>query len=467
MTINPGGTSTGRLAASPSARLERLPRITGPHRVWLVILSVMYMCDLADIYGLSYAAPAMRKTWELSTTQVGALTSCTFLGMAIGAVVGGRLSDRFGRRRTMIIAALIFSLSSILSGLAPGFWVFAVLRFLTGAGLQAALGVVLVYVAEMFPKASRGRFLSVVVGMGSLGIPLIAVASRAIVPAGPETWRWIFVLGGIGLIPALLGLFLLPESVRWDESNGNAARAGRFVTRLEQQIIARTGAPLPDPGPAAVAAKQAATQLFTARYRRRTLVSCAAMALLILGFYGFNNWVPTLLVDRGFTMADALTVGTILSLAPVAGALAAVPITDRWERRWICMVLCLLAAAAMIVFAFTHNYAALVISGFVAAFVLLTNTVVLYAYLPEIFPTPLRGAGSGLANGAGRVAGIASGFVIAAIAGSFGFGGAFTATALFTALTGLVLGFFGENTHNRNLDEIGAPESSEVAKEPA
>ncbi len=465
-TTDPTGSQATSIA-SPSARLERLPRIVGPHRIWLVILSVMYMCDLADIYGLSYAAPAMRKTWDLSTTQVGALTSCTFAGMAIGAVVGGRLSDRFGRRRTMIVAALIFSLSSILSGLAPGFWVFAILRFLTGAGLQAALGVVLVYVAEMFPRAARGRFLSIVVGMGSLGIPFIAVASRAIVPAGPETWRWVFVLGGIGLIPALLGSFLLPESVRWDECNGQVPRADKLVTRLEQQVVARTGAALPNPTFAVLAVKQPVTQLFTARYRRRTLVSSAAMALLILGFYGFNNWVPTLLVDRGFTVAEALTVSTLLSIAPVIGSLAAVPITDRWERRWTCLVLCLLAAAAMIVFALTHNYAALVISGFVAAFILLTNTAVLYAYLPEIFPTTLRGAGAGLANGTGRVAGIASGFIIAAIAGASGFGGAFTATAVFTALTGLVLGFFGENTHNRNLDEIGAPESSEVAKEPA
>lgn len=440
--------------ASPSVRLERLPRIARWHRVWIAILGVMYGCDWADIYSLPNAAPAMRKTWELSTTHVGALTSCTFLGMAVGAVVGGRLADRFGRRPTMVVATVIFSLGSVLSGLAPGYTVFAILRFLTGAGLQAVIGVVLVYVTEMFPRVSRGRFLAIVIGLGSLGMPLITVASRTIVPAGPETWRWVFVLGGIGLIPAVLAQFLLPESVRWEERNGKAAHADRLVTRLEEQVIVRTGAALPDPAPVAA---QPVTQLLTARYRRRTVLHCAAMALLVLGFYGFNNWVPTLLVDRGFTLAGALTVSTALSLAMVPGAFAAVPITDRWERKRICMTLCLLAAGALIAFAFTHSYTALVVSGFVAEFFLVTNVTVLYAYLPEIFPTALRGADTGLTTGVGRVAGIASGFVTAAMADWLGFEGAFGAAALFTAMAGLALGFFGKKTRNRNLDDVGVP----------
>jgi len=440
---------------SPSARLERVPYLARRQIGWVVILSAMYMCDFADIYSLSYAAPAMRETWELSNTELGALWSYTFLGMAFGAVVGGRLSDRFGRRNTMIYSGLLFSLGSIACAVAPNYATFGLLRFVTAAGLQSALGVVLVYVVEMFPRASRGRYLSLVIALGALGMPLIAMAARAIVPLGPESWRWVFAIGAVGLVPVVLAKFL-PESVRWDELRGNRQRAQSLVTEIEREITSRFAIELPDPSLATRDKSLPVTELFSRKWRRRTLVSSAVMVFVILGFYGFNNWVPTLLVDRGFSVSAALTVSTVISFAPFIGSLAAIPVTDRWQRRWMCLIVCCLIAAGMLVFAFTQNYVVLLGSGFFVSFLLLTNSALLYAYLPEVFPTALRGVGAGVANGAGRVAGIVSGLVIAAIAARFGFGGVFTATAVFMLLAGLILGFFGENTSNRGLDEINA-----------
>ncbi|MFD9664845.1 MFS transporter [Rhodococcus sp. NPDC059968] len=456
--VDPPSSPPTTRPASASARLERLPRITRSHWVWITILSFIYACDWADIFSLSYAIPAMRQTWNLSTTQIGALTSCAFAGMAIGAVVGGRLSDRFGRRPTLIAGTVVFSIASILSALSPNYEVFAVLRTLTGAGLQAVVGVVLIYVAEMFPRMSRGRYISLVIGLGSLGMPPMALAARIIVPAGPETWRWVFVLGGIGLLAVIFVPFLLPESVRWDESNGKTSRADQLVTALEQQVTAHTGSPLPAPAPAVPTAPQPMTDLFIDPYRRRTVVLCVAMIFFLLGYYGFNNWVPTLLVDRGLTISDALTVSTVLSASPLAATLLALPITDRWERKRTCMVLCLLAAAAVTTFAYTHNYAILVVSGFTTQLFFVTTFQVLYAYLPENFPTTLRGSGAGLANGVGRAAGIASGFITAAVVAMLGFAGAFGAAALFSTVAGLVIGVFGANTHNRNLDDIDGRE---------
>jgi len=465
--VDPPSSSPTTHSVSPSARLERLPRITRSHRVWIALLSFIYACDWADIFSLSYAMPAMRETWQLSTTQIGAVTSCTFAGMAIGAVLGGRLSDKFGRRPTLIAGTVVFSVASILSALSPNYEVFAVLRTLTGAGLQAVVGVVLVYVTETFPRVSRGRYISLVIGLGSLGMPPMALAARIIVPAGPETWRWVFVLGGIGLLAVVFVPKLLPESVRWDETNGKTARAAQLVTTLEQQVIARTGSPLPAPAPAAPTTPQPMSNLFTARYRRRTVVLCVAMTFFLLGYYGFNNWVPTLLVDRGLSISAALTVTTVLSASPLAATLLALPITDRWERKRTCMVLCMLAAAAVTAFAYTHNYATLVVSGFLTQLFFVTTFQVLYAYLPENFPTALRGSGAGLANGVGRAAGIASGFITAAIVTVLGFAGAFGAAALFSTLAGLIIGTFGANTHNRNLDDVDGHQQSAVAKSSA
>jgi putative MFS transporter len=440
-------------AALPSTRLERLPRITRSHVRWTVVLASLFLCELGDIATLSYSAPAIRTDWRLSITEVGALTSATFLGMFFGALLGGRLADRYGRRTVLVTAATFFSLCSILSALAPGYAVFAALRFLTGAGVQATTGVLLVYAVEMFPRTSRGRYLSVMIALGGLGIPLIAGAARLLVPLGPDGWRWVFVVGGAGLVPAVLGALLLPESVRWLEANGRRDTADRIVDRLERDLTAR-GVVLPEPEIRGAEPRHGLAELRGSRYLRRTVVTSAVMVLAILSYYGFNSWVATLLVDRGFDTTQALTISAVLALAPVLGALAALPIIDRWERRRTSGVLCALVAVAMVVFAVTHDTVALVVAGFVAALLLQANTAVLYAYLPEVFPTTLRGIGSGIANGAGRIAGVANGFLVAAVAGMAGFTGVFLTTAVLVLLAGVVLWALGVDTRGRPLDDI-------------
>jgi len=438
----------GRLAA----RLERLPRTTRSHRGWMAVLGVLFVCDLIDTNALAYAAPAIRAEWGLSVAQIGQLTSYTFLGMFAGAILGGRLADRIGRRPTVIWATVLYSVASLLCALAPNVAVLGVLRVITGVGIQAVTGVLIVYVAEMFPGASRGRCQALMLGIGLLGVPLAAGAARLIVPLSADAWRWLFIFGAIGLVPALVARFVLPESVRWAAVNGRLAEARNTVERLESQLPG----PLPEvAGSTAIHERKKPSDLFARGTRKRTVVATLTLVFAILGFYGFNSWIPTLLVERGYSTTEALSITTIFSIAPFAGALAGMLLADRFQRRTTMLALTAVIAALMLVFAFTGSYWLLVVSGFVATLLLQTNTAVLYAYLPEVFPTVLRGLGAGFANGLGRLAGFGNAFLIAAIAGALGFGGVFTATAVFILLAGLTVGLFGERTRGRRLEEIG------------
>lgn len=439
-------------AGALAARLERLPRTTKTHRLWMVLLGLLFICDLADNNVLAYAAPAIRADWGLSVAQIGQLTSITFLGMFAGGVLGGRLSDRFGRRWMILWGTVLSSIASLLCAFVPDLTLLIPLRFLMGFGIQAVTGALIVYVAEMFPGRSRGRSQALMLGIGLLGVPLIAGAARLIVPLSPEAWRWLFVVGAIGVLPAVVARFALPESVRWAALNGRAAEARATVERIEGE----SADPLPEaPATTGPVRQRRPRELFTAGTRKRTLVASLTMIFAILGFYGFNSWVPTLLVERGYSTADALTVSSIFSIGPFAGALLGAVLTDRFQRRTAMMVLTAIVAVSMLVFAFTESYWVLVVSGFVATLLLQTNTAVLYAYLPEIFPTSLRGLGAGLANGIGRLAGFGGAFLIAAIAGALGFGAVFTTTAVFILLAGLTVGLFGERTRGRRLEEIG------------
>ncbi|MGW4587761.1 MFS transporter [Amycolatopsis thermoflava] len=445
-------TTDHTVAARLAARMERLPRTTHSHRGWMVLLGSLFICDLIDTNALAYAAPAIQAEWGLSVGQIGQLTSYSFFGMFVGAILGGRLADRVGRRRTVVWATVLYSVASLLCALAPTVAVLGVLRVVTGVGIQAVTGVLIVYVAEMFPGASRGRCQALMLGIGLLGVPLAAGAARVIVPLSPNAWRWLFVFGAIGLVPALVARFVLPESVRWAVLNGRVAEATATVERLEAQ----SAHPLPEIVDVPVVhERKRPAELFAHGIRKRTVVATLTLVFGILGFYGFNSWVPTLLVERGYSTTEALTITTIFSVAPFAGALVGMVLADRFQRRTTSMVLTAVIAASMLVFAFTGSHWLLVVSGFVVTLLLQTNTAVLYAYLPEVFPTGLRGLGAGFANGFGRLAGFGNAFLIAAIAGALGFGGVFTATAVFILLAGLTVGLFGERTRGRRLEEIG------------
>ncbi|MEU6129564.1 MFS transporter [Saccharopolyspora sp. NPDC047091] len=452
------------------ARLDRLPHTTRSHRTWMVLLGALFIADLADLNVLSYAAPAIREQWGLSVQQIGHLTSLSFLGMFAGALAGGRLADRFGRRRVVIGATLFYAAASLLCALAPNFALLGVFRLLSGLGVQAVTGVLIVYIAEMFPQRRRGRIQALMLGIGLLGVPFIAGAARLLVPLGDSSWRWMFVVAAVGLVPAAVAWFALPESARWLLVQDREAEAERIIARLEreaglapdqdvvraaEQDVARTAAPDRGPDRAPLAA------LFRGRTRRTTTVTSMVMVFHILGFYGFNAWVPTLLVEQGYSHETTLTITTVFAIAPFAGALAGTLVADRWERKTVSLVLAASSAAAIGLFAVGQQLWLVVLGGFLATLLLQTNTAVLYSYLPEVFPTALRGAGAGLANGMGRLAGTVNGVLIAAVFAVFGFSGAFLAAALFILCQGLVLFTFGERTTGRRLTDTVDDELAE------
>ncbi|MFK4548069.1 putative MFS transporter [Streptomyces tendae] len=432
------------------ARFDRLPRMTSAHWRWLPLLGLLSLGDTVDINALSYAAPAMRKNWGLSISQIGNLTSLSFLGMFIGALVGGRLADRYGRKRMILIGTMLYSLSSILCGLSPNFAVLGVFRTLSGVGIAATIGVLSVYVAEMYPTKVRGRIQAAVLGVGLLGVPFAAFSAKLLVPLGSEAWRWVFVIGAVGLVPAVLAVFLLPESVRWLIAAGRYEEATRLVSGLEL----RYSGELPPPVltvPAAPPARGKVADLFTGSQRRITIVTALSLMSGIVAFYGFNSWVPTLLDERDHSTDTALTITTILSIAPPIGALVGMLVTDRWQRRYVLAAISLTTAVLMVVFAVTTSLWPTIVVGFLISMFLQSNAVTVYAYLPEVFPTTLRGLGAGLGNGAGRLAGIGGAALVAAIYAVAGFVGVFLTTALFSLVTAVILGLFGENTQNRSL----------------
>lgn len=444
------------LASELSPRLDRLP-VSRFHRRIMYGVCFAFFFELADLNSFAYAATGLRKYEHMSVGTIANVTSASFAGMFLGAIFGGRLADRLGRRRALAWAVVWFSLFSLLNALAPDTAVIALARFLTGIGLSAMTVIAITYLAELMPQSHRGRMQGAALAVGLIGIPAMAFFARAVVPTGPDGWRWVFVAGAAG-VASLAVILRLPESPRWLLEHGRPEKAEATLAAIEAEVT-RSAGELPPPAapPAPVPAVTGVGSLFRGGLGGRTLMLVGAWIFQTLGFYGFTSWVPVLLADHGFTLTKSLTFTAITTIGAVPGALLAWVISDRYRRKSPLIAVAALTAVCGLAYGVSFNTAAILVFGFGVSFFIQTFAALLYAYTPELYPTGLRNTGSGLAYGTGRLANIAGPYIVSAIYGGAGYPWVFVYIAVCWALAALVIGLFGPRTGDIALEELQRP----------
>ena len=438
--------------SNPVARLDRL-RPTSRHFLWIGILGLGYLVETFDNTVFGYLAPAIRAQWGLSIASVGVITSAVFYGMMAGGLIGGRLLDRFGRKPVLIWSSVFYSVTSVFCAVAPNFQALFVGRVLTGFAVQAATGAILVFVSEMYPRLSRGRFFAAVIFFGYVGAPVTSFTAAAIAPSGPSAWRWVFGLGLIGVVIAVAVAAGLPETVRWLSMHGRRPAAVTIVENLET-LDRRRGelAPVqPVPEPPATGSFR---ELFKRVYARRLLVVTVTFGAMLFCQYGFAAYLATILVGSGMTQAHALHTASIITL----GTLAAAPIlffgADRVERKTAILLEAAVTAAGLVVFGHAQNSTTVIIAGMAVYAGLAALVTSFYNFITEIFPTEVRGVGTGIVNGIGRIAGIISSLAVASMYVRFGVSRLYLILGCIVMAAGAVVFVLGPRTTQRSLETI-------------
>jgi len=255
------------------------------------------MFDAMDVLMLSFLLAPIRGEFKLDAAGAGLVASATFVGMFIGAAAAGRLADRYGRRAVFTTTLVIFSIGSALSALAPTFETLLAARIIAGLGLGGELPVVATLVSELSPRAQRGRMIVLLESFWAYGTILAGIVAITVV--ANYGWRWGFA---VGALPALYVAYLrraLPESPRFLAEKGRAPEADAVVRRVERA----GGGALLTLAPAVAptrAGHTRMTELFVARYARRTVMLWILWFGVVLTYYGMFLWIPSLLVARGF-----------------------------------------------------------------------------------------------------------------------------------------------------------------------
>ena len=419
----------------------------------LAIFGLVWAADAMQVLAIGFAAPSLAATFGLSIPQAIQAGTAFFVGMLLGAWGFGRLADRIGRRRVLIVTVLIDAVFGLASVFAGDFATLLALRLLTGVGVGGTLPVDYAMMAEFLPSRRRGRWLVALEGFWAVGTILVALAAwLAASWAGSEAWRWLFAATAL---PALIGLALrwwLPESPHWLLARGEGVQARAVLDR----IAAANGRP-PVAGELQAVPRVEArmADLVTGGLRRRTLLILATWLLVSTAYYGVFIWLPGRLVTEGHGFVRGYGFLVLLALAQVPGyALAAVGVETIGRRRTL---MGFLGASALGCFLFVVAAT----PGLVAAslllmsFALLGTWGALYAYTPELYPTSLRATGMGAAGAMARVGGLLAPSAIALVVGAdFAL-----AIALFAALllvAALAVSRIEVETRGRPLGEAAA-----------
>jgi putative MFS transporter len=436
---------------SAAARLDRLP-ISSFHRDIVRLLAYIFFFELGDLNSFAFAAPGVRQAWHLSIGTISFITSASFVGMFIGATTGGWFSDRVGRKRALVLTTVWYSGCSLLNAFAWDTTSLFATRLLTGVGLSSMTVVAMTYISEMFPARLRGGYQARILTIGLCGIPVTAYVARFIIPLAPWGWRAVFVWGSLAIAFPFFA-WRLEESPRWFENHGRADDADATMNRIEARVREEVGELPPVVATPAVIPRPAGLrELVASGSLGRLMLLMSIWMCQTLGIYGFLSWVPTLLVEHGFSVVRSLEQSSAMSVGAVPGAWIAMKMSDRWERKSLIGIVAVVIAVCGLSYGLSFRTTTIVIFGFLVAMGQQVFAALLYAYTPECFPTQVRNTGTGLSYGMGRLAnGLVGPFIVAFLFQQFGYTIVFAYIAVCWAMVAILVTSFGPKTRGRTL----------------
>lgn len=390
--------------------------LSGNQRLLLVLIGVGSMLEFWDAYLIGFIMAFLIKPWGLTYGIMGTVLLASGAGAILGGVVWGWMADRYGRKPVFVGSLLLLAAASVGLAFTPdGGWIYmAALRTVIGF-CTAGYFIQIALVNEFMPPKKRATLTGVVSAITTFGLLLGSFSGAYIIPS--IGWRWTFALGAAPAVIALIGAYFIPESPRWLALRGRREEARHAVS----WALGRT-APAEDvEAPQPVAAPRWGA-LFA--FPRSVLTSSLINIGLLAGYYGIVLWAPTLLSQvQSLAPAEAAKLMIGFSLLGAISRLTAANLADRIGRRKTGGWFAIAAAAAVLVAGFVGHGDLLTPSMFwlplLVAFVLADGSFSVCAvYSTEIWPSHVRGSGSGFAGLMGSIGKIIGPAGLAMVGGS-------------------------------------------------
>jgi len=376
---------------------------------------VLFLCffilalDGFDTAIIGYVAPALVTEWGISRAALAPVMSAALFGLAFGAMMAGPSADRFGRKPVLLISSLFFAVFSLLTIFAGSIETMAVLRFLTGLGLGAAMPNAVTLMAELAPSRRR----SFVVNAVYVGFPLGAAAggfvAAGMIPA--FGWKSVFILGGVlPLVFLPIMARFLPESVSYMAARKFSAAAirkvmqrvcNRDLSHVTEFTVDEAVTSTSKPGQSALGL------ILSRRYVVATLMLWSTYFMGLLIFYLLTSWMPLMMKDAGFTLEKSSMVSALFPLGGGIGTLVGGLLMDRFSPARVLACAYVLAAILLVAVGQSMgNVGLFSILVFLAGIMVTGAQASLPSLAAPIYPTQGRATGVAWMLGVGRTGGI-------------------------------------------------------------
>lgn len=444
------------------ARLDRLPNSNWHIKMWLVSAFALLVCWSNGIGGAVQNILLNELHWLEPGTALLAMWGTTYTaGQLFGALVGGPIGDKIGRKKSILLYEIIHIIAMIGGALAPNIYVLYVFRLIQGFGLGALLVVLFAGFTEYVPGRNRGVWSSRNSFIGNWAHPICNLIAFLIISTGISynmNWRVQYMIPSIlSIIASILIARKYPESPRWLEAQGRIEEADAIVTQVEKEIESSTGKKLPEVTTAPVPVKQLPySALFKGKLLKRTIVG----SLVLIGMntiqYTLMNWMPSLLKSMGYDTSQSQFMTMFGLFGAPFGIFIASLIVDKIPRKAFGVILLATMAIMGIVTGQQTSMTGLIVSTFVLnTFIYMYVCYASAVYVPEMWPTSAKLSGSGFSNAMGRVSNIFFPFLVTYVANSIGSTGVFVLISIVAAIIAVSILVFGVETRGESVEDIG------------
>jgi AAHS family benzoate transporter-like MFS transporter len=378
---------------------------------WCALIIVFDGYDLAVV---GVALPSIMKDMGVAPTNAGFMVSSALFGMMFGAIFLGTLADRIGRRWTISICILLFSVFTAAAGLTRDPVMFGIARFLAGLGIGGVMPNVVAHMTEYAPKRMRATLVTLMFSGYAVGGMVAAILGKGFIES--HGWQSVFFAAALPVVLIPFILKSLPESMPFLLARGRVDELQRTASRLD-----------PDHKPAAsdrfaVPAEDKADSapikhLFLEGRGFSTVMFWIAFFMCLFMVYALSSWLTKLMAGAGYSLGSALTFVLVLNVGAVIGAVGGGWLADKFPIKYVLATMYAIAAISITLLGFPMPTMTLFVVVGLAGASTIGTQIVANAYAGQFYPMAIRSTGLGWALGIGRTGAILAPIVIGTLVG--------------------------------------------------
>lgn len=428
------------------------------HFLW--IAAVSYAFDMIDTTLFAMVSPILMTNYGLTMEKISQLNALLFVGMFVGGVFCGWLSDRIGRKKGLMINIAIFSVASLMNAVwqPQFFFLLEISRFLTGFGILGMSSTAMTYISEMMPSESRGKYQSFTIAAGTIILPFVSIAASQVAGLSFNAWRFLMIFGGLGIFLLPIGAKWLVESPRWLVSKGRTNEAEAIMERvLSVPVDLKEAAAMCQrtaSGQETLSVWQVIKIMFSKAMIKQTCCVIVVCWGIVIANGFMSNWYTVALTNMGFVISAVLLCQAATAFAQPLGDFLSGFVSDRGGRRIPILVFCFGSGVAVIVLGMMQSLIPIGIFMFCKTFLSAGCTAIMWTYLAESFPTKIRSSASGLVFSSARLVIAACTLVVPALYASYGWLGLNLVNGVFYIVPAVIAIAFGKSTAQKSLEEI-------------